>query len=1049
MREFHDGERIIPDPLDERDEWFLSTMHEGNKTPIGPWQQPVIDRDDDKDRRVLPLRWGEPDNLVDIDTALQYERTMDRWDLAFPIKDRDEDDTEEIAFIDLDDVRDPATGDLHPKAEEIINGAGSYAQVSTSGTGAHVLILAPEGLDAKTIEDDLPDHPDFPHAEIEVYDSGRYIAFTGDHIEGTPTEVRERQKWLNDLEDEFTTEAAGKPDGLSSIEEEFYPDEHFDDLDVVRDLDEYYEAIHRVRPRDIRLKSTVTNERSDGTKSLDPSWERSESGTRLAQTDDGFVYRKGMHGLTCLHLVALEERIVSDPTRYPDGDDFAEAVDALRDRGASIPKYEPAAGPSGAALASVPDVSIDPGSEVDDPLSQRDLQGLVLDEIKRVMRDQDRAVIDAIMSGGKTYGSIKAAADLDQPAAYFAPRLDLYDQAEAYAKEVGIPSDEILVLPSIKRDCPTWQGQHGDKWEQKVKALYYAGVQPKTIHTLLDGIPCSHDDDPCPYERLWEFDPDDYQLIIGHYKHAHLPIVTGGRHLIFDEEVADAFSSRLAGDELAQSINTFLSFSESPPVDSFDGAIRRENRDEVLAWFDRPEWDWEPDQRNVIRRARRSPDGQPDYHALAPHALYAMYEAESVDPDNPDYPFRLATLPGANDRALHFATSEQEGERYVEIRQTPDLTYAQSVCALDGTPLTRDLSTGRTVPAEWQRALGVDLEHRRVLQDEARAQYLRDTLNHTYIQTSPYVKPYSSGRYANPQEDAALLHAVRERIGDGQPPLVFTPKSVADAYMDMGFVDDGLASEFNWPGNLRGTDQYSSERLLVQLGSTHHGDHELRRRSAWLREPIYPEGKGTDRTYGSDVGDAIYEQMAEAQTLQNVLRVGRDGDGAVVVLHTSVFPDWLPVADRGAVDLWPDGARAIIEHADRIWPAEPGEHVTVSQIVDLFADTGHDYTPQHVRRMLRRLAGAGLVSQRDHPDDGRVNVYVDTGITDIEVESAADIDIPDDHPFTETETVETPTIDVLLSIRGMFGFRLSDSPDRPPGDASADDSDPPPGDSGD
>lgn len=1038
MSETDDG-RTIPVPLPGRETWLLWHYEDDRKLPIAPYYQSGYEG------QIPPVSAQDEQAWTDLDTARQLAAAMSGWNLALNIRDRDEYPDEDLVLIDLDDVRDPLSHKLHPRAEEIINSAGSYAQVSTSGTGAHVLIRAPEGLQSKSIKDDLPDHPDFPDAEIEVYDSARYVGFTGNHIESTPAEVKERQAWLADLEEQHVTEPSGTPDKLSETTAADFSDEHVENIDVATSKNELFAALRRVRPRDIRINSSATNERSDGTVSLDPSWEQSKSGTRLAMLDDGFVYRNGMIGLDPLHLVALEERIVSDPTTYPSGEEFWEAVDALRRRGADVPEYEPAAAPPKSGLAFLPDVAVDAGSEVDDPLTQSELQDLVYDDIKSVMQGQDRAVIDAIMSSGKTYGSIKAAADLDQPAAYFAPRLDLYDQAETYAREVGIPDDEILKLPSIQRDCPTWQGEHGDEWEQKVKALYYRGVQPKTLHTLLD-LPCTgdeHDDDLCHYEERWQAEFDDYQLIIGHYKHAHLPIVTGGRHLIFDEEVADAYSERLAGSELAQSINTFLSFAKSPPVDSFDAALRQENKSQVLAWFDRPEWDWEPDQRNVVRLAERSGEA-PDYHALAPHALYTIYTASSVDSDNDDYPFRLTTIPGANNRALHFATSEQEGERYVEVRMTPELSYAQSVVALDGTPLVRKLDSGRSVPGEWQRALGVDLEHRRILQDPARKQYLRDTLNHTYVQTSPHVKPYSSGNYANPEEDAALLHGVRETFGDGDPPLVFTPKTVAESYTDMGFIEQGLADEFNWPGNIRGTDRYGSERVLVQLGSTHHGDHELRRRAAWLRTPVYPEGKGRDRDYGSGVGRAVYRQMAEAQTLQNVLRVGRDGGGAIVVLHTSVFPDWLPVESRGVVDLWPDGARAIIDAADSIWRPDREGPVETADVVDGLSAAGVDYSEQHVRRLLGHLSQAGLIDTSSHPDDGRKNVYEGTGVTEVAVTAAADVDLPDDHDFRHHVESDVPTTDVLLTIRDMFGVVQDHRVWSPWVEATGPESDPPP-----
>ena len=47
-----------------------------------------------------------------------------------------------------------------------------------------------------------------------------------------------------------------------------------------------------------------------------------------------------MIGLDALPVVALEDGIIHDERTYPQGNDFWDAVDALRDRGAHIPSYQ-------------------------------------------------------------------------------------------------------------------------------------------------------------------------------------------------------------------------------------------------------------------------------------------------------------------------------------------------------------------------------------------------------------------------------------------------------------------------------------------------------------------------------------------------------------------------------------------------------------------------------------------------------------------------------------------------------------------------------------
>lgn len=85
-----------------------------------------------------------------------------------------------IVGVDLDDCRDPETGELEGWAREIVDGLNSYTEISPSGTGLHVLARGslPEGRRRK--------------GSIEIYADGRYFTLTGARLEGTPRDLRER-----------------------------------------------------------------------------------------------------------------------------------------------------------------------------------------------------------------------------------------------------------------------------------------------------------------------------------------------------------------------------------------------------------------------------------------------------------------------------------------------------------------------------------------------------------------------------------------------------------------------------------------------------------------------------------------------------------------------------------------------------------------------------------------------------------------------------------------------------------------------------------------
>ncbi|MBX0288000.1 hypothetical protein EGH22_16830 [Halomicroarcula sp. F28] len=83
-----------------------------------------------------------------------------------------------IAGVDLDKCRDADTGELEEWAEDIIDRLDSYTEVSPSGTGVHILVGGelPDGGNRK--------------GRVEMYDSDRYFTVTGEHVDGTPREIR-------------------------------------------------------------------------------------------------------------------------------------------------------------------------------------------------------------------------------------------------------------------------------------------------------------------------------------------------------------------------------------------------------------------------------------------------------------------------------------------------------------------------------------------------------------------------------------------------------------------------------------------------------------------------------------------------------------------------------------------------------------------------------------------------------------------------------------------------------------------------------------------
>jgi putative DNA primase/helicase len=89
--------------------------------------------------------------------------------------------------VDLDDCRDPETGDIDGWTLKVVKNLDSYTEVSPSGTGLKVFMRGelPPGRRRK--------------GKIEMYDSARFFTTTGHRLSGIPSSVHARQDELTAL----------------------------------------------------------------------------------------------------------------------------------------------------------------------------------------------------------------------------------------------------------------------------------------------------------------------------------------------------------------------------------------------------------------------------------------------------------------------------------------------------------------------------------------------------------------------------------------------------------------------------------------------------------------------------------------------------------------------------------------------------------------------------------------------------------------------------------------------------------------------------------
>ena len=578
-------------------------------------------------------------------------------------------------------------------------------------------------------------------------------------------------------------------------------------------------------------------------------------------------------------------------------------------------------------------------------LSIDDARERTTDAIADAYERGDRVLIEALPTMGKSYGSIKAAAETGEQITILTGRghKEQYGQFREWCNEFGLSH---YTLPSFTRDCDTANGEHGEEWADTVRGWYNRGATPKEIHKAAEYIhdrplPCQeHEGGRCPYASMWEFEPDDYDVLIGHYKHGHKSKVTAGRAVVFDESPGDDLETTL-GPELQGAVSYWLETTDGVPFDSYTDLV--ENRDDqsrradALLWFD--EHGIEPDETHVFDDANA--------HADAPLAVFTLLASEDLENG-----FEKADLEsiglGVFDRALGS----------VSVLRPPALQYASGVIALDGTPTKR----------MWELAIGERLNHRPVLQKGEKVEYIRDALNLNLVRTTEYVKPYNSADHVNTKQDAALLEAIAD--AHGTLPSVITTITTEHKYDAEGVLE--FVDETKHYGNVLGSNEFDDTRLGAVIGSNHYGDGYVKRWGAYAGEAVERnDEKGAGLSYGG-FGDRVLEHMREHDTLQAAMRFGRDGNGAVVYVHTNTLPEWVPLAGEARVlKTWSDGMRDVLEVLEERGRATTAEIVDHPQI---------ELSRQQVFAHLESLCDRGVLEREQDTEDGRRVVWIDDGL---------------------------------------------------------------------
>jgi len=1010
-----------PSPHTSRDQWMARKS--GDKAPWSPWADddaPVkcnhADHDEpttcDKCDHSAAYKWGSEGSREHVHTGAERAR---EWAEKHPETNGDlvyiQREDSPLGFVDGDDVRCPETGDVHPAFIAILEHLGlTYADVSTSQTGVHAPYrgeIPLDGVGQATFELDTEawganDDP----PTVEIYANKHVCVMTGDHVPGTPVDVRE---WDADALEKIL-KANGYDDQEPVSHDTDRDRDELDDYDpdatgrdeTTTEIRDVLKAVDQLRARDLNLRSRQVGTDATGWEKWDPSTYRtSSSGESLHKPPAEPVFHDHKEGESfgVLRLFAAENNIIRKPWDRLCGKDWWEAVEKAREDGAPIPEYVGGKGGDVDQVAVLPENNRledatsgwdwrHAGREEQRSLSVDQARERTVETIARAYEHGDQALIEALPTMGKSYGSVKAAAETGEAVSILTGRgrKEQYDQLREWCDEHGL---SYYTLPSFTHDCDTANGEHGDEWAEKAKDWYRRGATPKEIHKSAEYVlgrplPCQeHEGHSCPYASKWDFDPDDYDVLIGHYNHAYKPKVTSGRAVVFDE-FPDAYETTL-GVGLQGAVSYWLTMTDGVPYEDYTDLLEnrddQERRGEALLWFE--ENGIEPDETHVFD------DGKA--HAAAPLAVFTMLAADDLG--NGVEHADLGDIGGA--------VRDRRNDT-VSVLRPPALDYASGIVALDGTP-TKDM---------WELALGERLNHKPVLQSGERAEYIRDALNLNLVRTTEYVKPYNSPDHVTPDRDGALLEQIRESHGE-RPSLITTSTAEAE-YDSEGLLE--YVDQSKHFGNILGSNEFKTERLGVVVGSNHYGDHYIKKWGAYAGETVERNGeKGEGLSYG-DFGDRVLTHMREHDTLQAAMRFGRDGNGAVVYVHTDTLPDWVPVAGEGrVVTTWSDGMKQVCRAL---------EDLSSATTADIAAHPAVDVGRRQVFDHLETLRDQGVLGRTQDSGDGRKVRWTDDGVARV-----------NEHGDVELEAVELDSLSdgevAELSRSTIYTWEFRDSGDDP------------------
>lgn len=624
------------------------------------------------------------------------------------------------------------------------------------------------------------------------------------------------------------------------------------DIETTSDFQVLQDAIAHTTYGDFALRSPQTEGGTSHSarKSFDPTWQDSESGTRLGHDGEcDFIYRDTDASLDALQIVAHEEGILPPGAEgeYPQGDDFWTAVQALRERGAYIPVYEPDL----ETYATSPNIR----------RKARRILGPGVDRIRREFQDETQRAIDDAISGlvaaptaiGKTEFAIETAGD--RPVTLLTSTAKKYAEIIRRAQEKGLSVEQ---LPSFPRHSSLMNGS----WAETAADFYYnRRLKPRTIYRLAPDDAIANDDE---YLAKLDTDYSRVDLLVGHATHAFIPSAIEDRVVFFDDvdpytAFTDVFTTEDVRAEIQELLGTIGSQYDSVEDVIANGEFVRLKR-EILNWLSptstmdellEQRLEDEVDLTKVVRRT-------------------SGITATILDK------LRLLCDGGGRYDTEEYLTACTRGGRWQDtwwLTSTPSLANARQVLVMGAYPPVDEVE-------QFLDDAGTEVED--VFGTSRYADWYR-AKNVVVAQLSDWQHSYA-GSTQKVERTEVLAEAL-------DPDVVFGHKKLIDQ------VD--VEMQTNNHAALPGLNEYGNLSSALIAGTAHYGDEYVAIRAQYCGDDpdVRRDGNGPSE-WTTEVANRIHERMLGHPVHEAATRVGRfNSDPTIVYADTRCIPDWFDVVD--------------------------------------------------------------------------------------------------------------------------------------------------------